>query len=326
VWFNSVGPLPFGHVSEVPRADWRGAVRELQPDVVYALLNWQAVPFAHEVLRAELGVPFVWHVKEGPFFSRQHGHWPQLVDLHTRSDGQAYSSVELRDWFALAVPGSRDGLSHVLDGDLPKADSFSAGVRSPLLSDTTGDVHTVIPGRPMGPPPEFVAQLAGHGVHLHLYGEKAAAQMRDWVDAVRRLAPGHLHLHPQVGPQDWVREFSQYDGGWLHDIRSRNGGDLRAATWDDLNLPARMATLAAAGVPMIQRDNSGSVVASQTLVRDRDLGVFYRDAGDLVAQLRDRARMAQLRESVWSQRADFTFDAHVDGLVEFFRKAAAGAE
>ena len=29
--------------------------------------------------------------------------------------------------------------------------------------------------------------------------------------------------------------------------------------------------------------------------------------------------MAQIRDSVWSQRALFTFDAHVDELVAFFR-------
>jgi hypothetical protein len=29
--------------------------------------------------------------------------------------------------------------------------------------------------------------------------------------------------------------------------------------------------------------------------------------------------MAELRESVWSQRQAFTFDAHVDRLVAFFR-------
>jgi glycosyltransferase involved in cell wall biosynthesis len=323
VWFNAVGPLPFGHVQEVPRDHWRAAAKELRPDLVYALLNWQAVPFAHEVLTADLGVPFVWHVKEGPYFSRQHGHWPQLVDLHTRSDGQVYSSVELREWFAAAVPASRRGLSYVLDGDLPKAESFAGGERVPLLSDRTGDLHTVIPGRPLGPAPEFVAELAKRGVHLHLYGQKAAAQMRDWVEQVQRLAPGHLHLHPQVGPQQWVSEFSQYDGGWLHDIRSTNRGDIRAATWDDLNLPARMGTLAAAGVPMIQRDNAGHAVASQTLCRELDLGVFYTGADDLVAQLRDRARMAELRESVWEKRSAFTFDAHVDDLVDFFRKVRA---
>ena len=323
VWFNTVGPLPFGHVAEVRRDDWRSAVRELQPDVVYALLNWQAVPFAHEVLTAGLGVPFVWHLKEGPFFSREQGHWPQLVDLHTRSDGQIYSSEELRDWFAAVVPRSATGTSLVLDGDLPKAESFAGAERLPLLSDTTGDVHTVVPGRPLGPPPEFVADLARRGVHLHLYGEKVAAQMRDWVDEVHRLAPGHLHLHPQVAADRWVPEFSQYDAGWLHDVRSRNGGDVRAATWDDLNLPARMATLAAAGVPMLQRDNPGQVVASQSLLRSRSLGVLYRDADDLVARLRDRDAMAGLRDSVWAQREAFTFDAHVDELVDFFRGVIA---
>ena len=322
LWFNTVGPLPFGHVQDVPREGWRDAVRELQPDVVYALLNWQTIPFAHEVLCADLGVPFVWHFKEGPSFARQHGMWPQLVDLHVRSDGQVYSSPELRDWFGAAVPATRSGLRHVLDGDLPKAE-WLTGERSPLLSDGDGDVHTVIPGRPLGPPPEVIGELARAGVHVHLYSEKARFQMREWVEAAERAAPHHFHLHPQVDQQDWVREFSQYDAGWLHDFRSTNGGDLHAASWDDLNYPARMGTLAAAGVPMIQRDNGGSVVATQTLARDRRLGLLWSDAADLVSQLRDRELLRDLRDSVWQQRAAFTFDAHVEDLVGFFRQVIA---
>jgi glycosyltransferase involved in cell wall biosynthesis len=318
VWFNTVGPVPFGHVQEVPRDCWREAVRELRPDIVYGLLNWQAVPFAHEVLVSGVDAPFVWHFKEGPVFSRLHGHWPMLVDLHTRTDGQVYSSPELRDWFGVTVPASRSGRRLVLDGDLPKAE-WLAGERSPLLSDADGDLHTVIPGRPLGPPPEVLGELARAGVHVHLYSEKAAAQMRDWVDAVRRQMGDRFHLHPQVDQEDWVREFSQYDAGWLHDVRSANGGDLHAATWDDLNYPARMGTLAAAGVPMVQRDNSGHVVATQTLARERRLGVFWREPAGLVGQLRDRALMDELRESVWSQRSHFTFDAHVGELVDFFR-------
>ena len=323
LWFNTVGPLPFGSVTDLPREGWRDAVRALRPDVVYALLNWQAVPFAHEVLSADLGVPFVWHVKEGPQFNRQRGSWQQLVDLQLRSDGQIYSSPELQQWFAAVVPGTRDGRAMVLDGDLPKAESIAAAERSPLLSEQDGQLHTVVPGRPMGPAPSVVAELAAHGVHLHLYGAKAQAQMRDWVQEVQRLAPGHLHLHPQVGPDDWVREFSQYDAGWLHDVRSTNRGDLRAATWDDLNYPARLATLAAAGVPVLQPDNAGSVVATQSLARSRDLGLFWRTPDDLAAQLRDPVRMAELRESVWQQRAHFTFDSHVDELVAFLRGVIA---
>ncbi len=328
MWFNTVGPLPFGHVRDLPREGWRQAVRDLRPDVAYALLNWHAVPFAHEVLTADLGVPFVWHVKEGPQFNRQRGHWRELVDLHLRSDGQIYSSPELREWFAAVVPGTRDGRAMVLDGDLPKAESVvpdpsAPPQRSPLLSERDGQVHTLVPGRPMGPAPAVVAELAALGVHLHLYGGKAQAQMREWVREVQRLAPGHLHLHPQVGPDEWVREFSQYDAGWLHDVRSTNRGDLRAAAWDDLNYPARLATLAAAGVPLLQPDNEGSLVATQSLARARDLGVTWRTAEDLAAQLRDARRMAELRDSVWRQRADFTFDAHVDDLVAFLRNVLA---
>ncbi len=322
VWFNTIGPLPFGHVAEVPRDRWREAVRELQPDVVYGLLNWQAVPFVHEVLRADLGVPFVWHFKEGPWFSLQHGHWPMLADLHLRADGVVYSSPELRDWFGVTLPATRGRPSHVLDGDLPKAE-WLVGEQSPLLSEQDGEVHTVIAGRPMGPPPEVLGELARAGVHVHVYSEKVHAQMRDWLEATRRLAPDHLHLHPQVDQADWVRVFSQYDAGWLHDVRSTNRGDLHAATWDDLNYPARMGTLAAAGVPMLQRDNSGHVVGTQSLARERELGVLWREPADLLEALTDRDRMALLRKSVWSQREHFTFDAHVDGLVDFFRARIA---
>ncbi len=33
--------------------------------------------------------------------------------------------------------------------------------------------------------------------------------------------------------------------------------------------------------------------------------------------------MSALRRSVWEQRADFTFDAHVDDLTAFFRAVIA---
>jgi hypothetical protein len=320
VWFNAVGPLPFGHVADVPREGWREAVRELRPDVVYALLNWEAVPIAHEVLTAGLDVPVVWHIKEGPTFSRVRGHWPQLAELHTRADGLVYSSAELRDWFGAMLPVSARRPSMVLDGDLPR--DLVPGEPPRRLSEDDGQLHTVIAGRPLGPDPELAAELAAHGVHIHVHGQKVQSQMRDWVEAVQRAAPGHLHLHPQVDRDDWVRVLGRYDAGWLHCFRSANEGDLLAATWDDLNIPARVATLALAGVPSIQRDNAGSVVATQTQARQLGLGVLFRDAEDLAAQLRDEAGMAALRRSTWAAREQFTFEAHADRLVAFLRAAA----
>jgi hypothetical protein len=88
---STVGPLPFGHVTDLPDGDWAGAVRRLRPDVIYALLNWRAVPFAHAVLSARLGVPFVWHFKESPFRCIARGTWPQLVDLVSGADAAVLS-------------------------------------------------------------------------------------------------------------------------------------------------------------------------------------------------------------------------------------------
>lgn len=317
-WYNTVGPVPFGHVEDLPRADWQGALRRLQPDVIYALLNWQAVPFAWEVLRQSRGVPFVWHFKEGPFICMEKGSWPQLVDLYLEADGRIYTSPEMRDWFATVVPGMEERRSLVLDGDLPKHDWF-AGDRSPLLSERDGQPHTVVSGRPIGLTPERVEELARRGVHLHFYGDFTHGQWEAWIRRTRPLAPDHLHLHPQVDQQGWVREFSQYDAGWLHFFRSENRGEIRRANWDDLNYPARLATYAVAGLPVLQARNDDAVVATQNLTREFDLGLSFTDMEELAAQLHCRSEMNRLRENVWRRRLDFAFDTHVDRLIQFFR-------
>lgn len=197
-WFNTVGPLPFGHVEDLPRSSWQEAIRRVRPDVIYALLNWEAVPFAHHVLSETPGIPFVWHLKEGPFDCIANGTWPLLLDLHTRSQGQIYSSPEMRDWFGTMDPGIvGDGRSLVLDGDLPKQDWFAAG-RSPRLSESDGQIHTVVPGGPIGLAPELLAQLARHNIHCHFYGDFHRGIFRDWSQAVQQLVPEHFHLHAQV--------------------------------------------------------------------------------------------------------------------------------
>lgn len=170
-WFSTVGPVPFGHVRDVPRANWRTAVRELRPDIIYALLNWQAVPLAHEVLSAGLRVPLVWHLKEGPWHCISQGTWDLLVDLMAQADGRIHSSREIRDWWAVVMPGAaRNDLDLVLDGDLPKRDWFGAAPAR-RLSEDDGEIHTVVPGRMMGVEPNMVGELAARGVHIHVHGQ-----------------------------------------------------------------------------------------------------------------------------------------------------------
>lgn len=324
-WYNTVGPLPFGHVADLPADDWRAAVARLQPDIIYGLLNWQAVPFVHEVMHATPGIPFVWHFKEGPFICLEKGSWPQLVALYRHADGRIFSSPEMRDWFDTAVPGlSTAGPSHVLDGDLPRAACFD-GTTAPRLSARDGAVHTVVPGRPIGLHPHTVAELAAEDVHLHFYGDYTQGQWRNWIRDAGALAPRHLHLHPNVDQEAWRREFSRYDAGWLHAFASTNGGELRRANWDDLNYPARLSTLAAAGLPMIQRDNTGAVVATQALARALGIGVFYRDIPELAATLRAHVALEATRARVEATRTCFSFDTHVPALVAFFRQVIAAA-
>ncbi|HJV52272.1 MAG TPA: glycosyltransferase [Noviherbaspirillum sp.] len=327
-WYNTVGPLPFGHVEDLPADDWRSALRRIRPDVIYALLNWQAVPFAHEVMTATRGIPFVWHFKEGPFICRERGTWPQLIDLYRHADGAIFCSPEMRDWFDTVLPGfSRSKPTHILDGDLPKRDWFERPA-SPLLSDADGSIHTVVPGRPIGLHPQVVAELAAQEIHLHFYGDYTHGQWREWIDRTRSLAPRHLHLHANVDQPGWVEEFSRYDAGWLHAFESANGGEIRRADWDDLNYPARMATLAAAGLPMIQRANGHAQVATRSLASRLGIGVFFDTVEELGAALRDRPRIQTIRAQVWRQRPQFTFDHHVPALVAFFRSvigASAGS-
>ncbi|MGI8475435.1 MAG: glycosyltransferase family 2 protein, partial [Thermomicrobiales bacterium] len=211
-WYNTVGPLPFGHVEDLPRDDWRAAMERIGSDVIYALLNWQAVPFVHHVLERNPGVPFVWHFKEGPFICLEHGCWKELVEITRRADGLIFSSPEMAEWFAHALPDIRDRPTLILDGDLPKRDWFGGG-RSPRLSDADGEIHTVVPGRPIGLHPETVAELAAHGIHLHFYGDFTHGQWGKWIERTRSMVPRHFHLHENADQESWVSEFSRYDAG-----------------------------------------------------------------------------------------------------------------
>lgn len=316
-WYNYVGPLPFGEVEDIPYEHWEERLAQIRPDVIYALLNWQAVPFAHEILLKNPGIPFVWHFKEGPFICLEKGTWDKLIDLYTKSDGQIYSSPEMRDWFRQFLPSG--GNDFVLDGDLPKKDWFT-DERSSLLSATDGEIHTVVPGRPIGLHPQNVQALGAHKIHLHFYGDFTHGQWKEWINKTKTLASQYLHIHSHCSQENWVREFSQYDAGWLHFFKSENNGELMRANWDDLNYPARITTLAAAGLPLLQRDNSAHLVATQNLVKQHELGIFFNSVEELASQLRDKTTLRKVREQVWQKRFMFTFDQHVGDLINFFEK------
>ncbi len=197
--FNAVGPCPFGHVEDIPRASWQQSFRRIRPDIVYGLLNWHAIPFAHHVLTENPGIPFVWHFKESPFAAIERGLWPQLAELDLRADGRAYSSAEMRAWYDTALPCiDRDnGLSIVQNGDLPKAEWFYADPGERLF-DEDGEVHTVCAGRPFGIYPDLLEELAAHGVHTHFHWSHLGRLV---ARLDRRGAPGGAR--PRAPSSDW---------------------------------------------------------------------------------------------------------------------------
>jgi hypothetical protein len=317
-WYNYVGPLPFGNVINIPYNNWKEEVKKIKPDIIYSLLNFQAVPLAHEVLKANTGIPFVWHFKEGPMICREKGTWNELIELYEQADGKIYCSDEMKEWFEEFIKENESSCSLVLDGDLPKKDWFTSP-RSPLLSDKDGAFHTVVPGRPIGLHPYNVEELARENIHLHFYGDFTHGQWKEWIEKSHKLAPGFLHIHSNVDQENWVQEFSQYDAGWLHFFQSENYGELMRACWDDLNIPARMSTLALAGLPMLQKNNDGHTVAIQSLSKKFDLGLFFNTISELRHLLENRELMNEIRNNVWQQRHLFTFDHHVDELIDFFQ-------
>jgi len=315
---NTVGPLPFGNVEDVPLKNWQERVEEIKPDIIYALLNFVAVPLAYEVLMKNRDIPFVWHFKEGPFFCRQQGMWQMLLDLFQKSDGQIYINDENKKWFEQFLV-CENPMAHVLDGDLPSRFYFKDDVSALLSDGDHGQIHTVVTGRPFGIQPQDVLELSKQNIHLHIYGDITHNIYDRWIQQAANLAPDHLHLYHNCRPDEWTAEFSQYDAGWLHVFESSNGGELMRMDWMDLNYPARISTMAAAGLPMIQRENAGHTVASQNIMRKHDMGVFFNDIAELGEQLRNKRRMKELRDNCWKNRMHFCFDHHADDLIDFFK-------
>lgn len=318
-WFHTVGPLPFGNVIDLSQDHWQEEIEHLKPDIIYGLLSTMAVPLITEVIKRFPDIPFVWHFKEGPFYARQNGYWNSIQYLFKRANGLIYINEDIRQFYYMCFPGIKDTRYMILDGELPKKDWF-VEKRGPLLSEITGGFHTVVPGRPLGITPEHIKELAEKDIHFHFYGESWHHSYNNFVSNSISLAPEHFHLHPTCDQTRWTEELSQYDAGWLHYFESKNQGNYLRTNWEDLNVPARMATLISAGLPLLQKDNTGHIVATQTICRNLGIGIFIKDVDDLAIKLTDKHSMEQIRDNAWQNRMEFTFDFHVPSLISFFRE------
>jgi hypothetical protein len=184
-------------------------------------------------------------------------------------------------------------------------------------------------GRPVGLTPVLLAGLAAADVHVHLHGapgvDPAAPTRTGWFAGLAAVAPGHLHLHPPVGPPDWTAALAGYDAGWLHARPPDNDGDLTRATWDDLNLPARLPTLAAAGLPVLVPEPGRSVSAAATLLTGLGAGLAWTDPEHAAALLRDSAGVTAAHRAMMAGRPAFAFESVADELLRVLTRTAGRA-
>lgn len=323
--FNTVGPLPFGNVKDVPYDNWQEVVANIKPDIIYALLNFTAVPLAYEVLMKTKGeIPFVWHFKEGPSICLRNGTWDKLFHLYAYADGKIFLNRPVKDWYSKLIRFSEDSCL-ILDGDLPKKDYFTSDY-SERLSTKDGEIHTFVAGRPIGINDSIVKVLSMNRIHLHFYSESNHETQEKGFENLKRIAGKYVHFHSHCPPEKWVYEFSQYDAGWVHILPSNNCGDISRASWDDLNIPARINTYAASGVPVIMKNNAPDIVATQRMVEELDIGILFTNPNDLVGKLKDSAKMENIRNNMRKNRHLFCFDYYVPELISFFRKIIRNAK
>ena len=316
--FSTVGPLPFGHVEDISLECWKDEIEVIKPDVIYGLLNFGAVPLAYEVLKAFPNIPFAWHFKEGPSISLRIGEWEKLIYLYTYSTVKIFLNGIVQEWFEQFIPKS--GLSFIMDGDLPKIDYFKEDF-SFKLSSIDGEIHTIVAGRMIGISDQDLQILAKNKVHIHLYTENYHASRQSQAAHYKRIAPKYFHTHPHCAAPDWTREFSKYDAGWLHCLTSKNNGCLLKASWDDLNIPARISTYAAAGIPVIMQDNPDHIVATKTCIENLNIGILFNDYAELSRKLKDQELMFDLQKQMLKQRKLFSFDNYIPELIKIFREA-----
>lgn len=314
--FSNVGPLPFGNVTDLKYDNWEEEVRRVRPDIIYGLLNSCSVPFAHEVLMKFRDIPFVWHFKEGPFLCLAKGTWKQLIELYTLADGVIFLNNELKTWYEQYIPKRQ--LFMILDGDLPKKEYFKYNF-SPKLSESDREIHTVIPGRMVGLSLSDIKALSFNKIHVHLYTESYESKWNQKIAEFLKASPDYFHVHHHCDAFNWANEFSKYDAGWLHQIESHNNGCINLANWNDMNMPARLSTMMVAGIPCIQKDNTGHIVAMQSCLKKNSCGLFYTSIYDLSEQLKNKEKMTKLQQQVLKNRIDFSFDSHVPELIAFFK-------
>jgi hypothetical protein len=116
----------------------------------------------------------------------------------------------------------------------------------------------------------------------------------------------YLHIHAQIPPERFVKEWSQYDAGLLHVPRT-DDAFLRQ------NVPNRYSAYVAAGLPVALP--AGRMPAMQRHLEALNVAVVYEEPSDLLRLLPD----SSAAEQAMRVRGEVTFEALYPRLTAFLQ-------
>jgi hypothetical protein len=358
VWARSMawdqGPYPMldDCVTTVAIEDAPRVIADERIDCVYGLFQVYAPGLWGP---ATPGVEHgVWTLLRRLFEARAHGafdvpivfHWG--FDVHTFDDdvvrafdGQIFCNREQRTHWTAPVADGGAGLDlfdacpvvDCFDSDRPKLE-FANDDFSPRLSADSGEIHTVCIGRPFHI--DYVA-MARAGIHLHVYGNGVDDAVGLVVRGVRaqgagrhaRLIGGYVHFHESRQPtgrtwpevrdwkQQWVHEFSRYDAGWSYLGTPYAWSPLA----DAAAIPNRLSTYVLVGLPVISDRRPGLYRYDELTRLGINVDLVDGDYAALRAALDAEARTGARRRAAVAARAEYSFDASIDGLLAFLERA-----
>lgn len=323
---ETVGRFPFGDIVDIRYEEyndaWIDTVKVIGPDIIYIIASSSSLDFVYDVMKrlwkSGVTIPFAFHFKESPLLNIKNGKFYKYLELYQKANVPIFINELTQEWFKQFSIITQPPL--IMDQDLPKIQFFSDDY-SRKISSIDGEVHTLISGRMIGIDKEELKYLANNGVHIHIYSDAFLIERESRYKAFKTIAPEYFHVHGRCPAKDWVKEYSKYDVGWLHSFVSGNEGEITRLSWDDLNVPNRISTYAAAGLPMILRNAYGHRNATYEILKEKRIGVLFDSIEDLVIALKNKEHIAELTDNIISHRMEFTFDYYVPMLIDHFKDA-----
>lgn len=283
------------------------------PEVVYGMLNWQALEHLVQVRRTFPRTPFILHFKESPHHATQHGLMSLLVWLLERADGAIFLNEESRSYCNLHTFRVWDDTnSEVFDGDAPDGRWSNAsvdGVRKMPRTVSVGRTNI-----------DQILNILPDRFGLDVYGvdpRTVSSTVHNQVNS------GRVRIKGKINPEMWATELPPYLGGWLHTGSCVTGGEPLAYTWDDLNIPSRLGTYLSAAIPSIVDHRMGGYTALGRLIEAKRLGWLVNSAEELFGYLTEELHSSAMSSSVIAIRDSLFFDAFVPRLSDYVAQVLA---